>query len=113
MPDAEARFWAACHTALREATARSTIRLASVLEGLLMLLTSMEQGQLEWRCSLNPCPGEPRVALASHALNRDFQVKVALPLQCLALLRMRKVGAKRIGKGNARFRFRRLSSYTQ
>ena len=84
--------------ALRQATARSTVRLSTVLEDLLMLLTSMEQGKLDWRCSLNPSAGEPRVALASHALNRDFQVKVALPLQCLAVLQMQKVGAKRIGK---------------
>ena len=85
MPDAEARFWASCHTALGEAFAVSSVRLSTVLRDLQMLLSSMEERRLEWRDSLNPSPGEPRVALASHALNHDFQVKVVLPLQCLDL----------------------------
>jgi hypothetical protein len=77
-----------------------------------MQLESMVGARLDWRRLLNPSPGERRVALASHALNRDYQVIVALPLQCLALLRMQKVGATQFGNGYVKFRFRRLSSYT-
>jgi hypothetical protein len=57
---------------------------------------------------------EPKIAFASHALNRDYQVKVALPLQCMALLRQRHVGATQTGKGYRRvkFSFQLLSLHT-
>ena len=71
--------------------------MAAMLADLNLQLKSMEEDRLGWRCQPSPSDGEPRVALASHALNRDDQVKVALPLQCLALLRMQTVGATRFG----------------
>ena len=97
MPDNEARFWAACKPALLKASGVKSARIAAVLADLQMQLASMECGRLDLRCLLSPSPGEPRVALASHALSRYYHVKVALPLQCLALMLMQKVGAKRFG----------------
>jgi len=97
LPDSKARFWAACKEAGLKARAQTSALMAAVLADLDLQLESMEEDRLGWRCPLHPSPGEPRVALASHALNRDDQVKVALPLQCLAMLRMQTVGATRFG----------------
>jgi hypothetical protein len=97
LPDSKARFWAACKEAGLKARAQTSALMAAVLADLSLQLESMEEDRLGWRCPLHLSPGEPRVALASHALNRDDQVKVALPLQCLAMLRMQTVGATRFG----------------
>lgn len=93
VPSSETRFWAACREALAKACGTNAARMAGATADLNMQRGSMESGRLDWRTLRTPSPGEPKVALASHALNRDYQVKVALPLQCLSLLRMRNVGA--------------------
>lgn len=88
----ETLFWAACKKALAQASGTNAARMRAVVADLEMQLKSMENGRLDWRTLQPQNLGEPKVALASHALNRDYQVKVALPLHCMALLRMRNVG---------------------
>ena len=89
---AERTFWAACRQALRQASGANAGRMRAAVNDLELQLTSMENGRLDWQPLQPQNLGEPKIAMASHALSRDYQVKVALPLQCMALLRMRNVG---------------------
>ena len=97
----QTRFWAVCRKALSAAcgTGTNAGRMRAVIADLELQLASLSDGRLDWQSLRSPCPGEPRIALASHAMCRDFQVRVALPLQCMALLRSRNVGRLQLGKG--------------
>ena len=109
IPNCETRFWAACRSALGRLPVGG--RMTAAAADLKIQLESMEMHSL--KAAPVAIHGEPKIALACHALNRDYQVKVALPLQCMALLRQRNVGATQTGKGYwVKFSLRLLSLHT-
>jgi len=83
-PCAQARFFDTCRAAVRALASMPSAGSAALAAELEVLLDQCEGGHLAAARRHSPC--DLRLALCTHSLGRDYQVKVALPLQCLAVL---------------------------
>ena len=86
-PSPQYKFWQACRAAVNSLAEVSSAGSAAVASELELLLDRYEQGH-DVKITKS---GLLRIALCSHSFGRDYQVKVAMPLQCLAILHRRGV----------------------